>query len=371
MSKILVITGASGFVGSHALKFALRDAYGKYALVIATDIVDPGYIPHPIKGNYIPPLSRSWHDKLHFIKADLTKPNDMVSILRELRQNPYREIVVWHMGAIFSYTASQRLIYEVNVLGTKKLLEALSKCDDIRKRIRRFVFWSGGIVYGNFDDPYVYLPATEEYPTNPTDDYGWSKKRAEDWILFFHKEFGIPITIMRLAAIYGPRSVYGMTKAFEIMARGQLAPLIVGKGDNHVALIHAEDVVRIADFLAFAEEANGEIYNVVDMTPYTVAEVTTFIGENLDNKPFQRFRLPIRVFKTFLAMTERAAKRTRSEPLVDLELGKFMLTDNWMSNEKLMNLAKHYGRGDDLFKDPDSLKGLEQTIEWYRKEGWL
>ncbi|MDA2922786.1 NAD(P)-dependent oxidoreductase [Patescibacteria group bacterium AH-259-L07] len=359
MSKTLVITGASGFVGSHALDFALTNELSSYSYVIATDIRELGYVPE-------------YKDKhFTFLKADLTKMNDIDKIMNKIRARKSDEIVVWHMGAIFKYDIPRYILDNVNVFGTKQLLEALSRFDDILKRMRRFVFWSGGIVYGDFNDFHIPLPATETYPAHPTDNYGWSKKDAERLILFFHEQLGVPVTIMRLAAIYGPRSQYGMANALEIVAKGRLAPFIVGKGTNHVALIHAEDVVRTADFLASVDEANGEIYNVVDMTPYTVADVSTFIGKKLDNKPFQKFKLPRLVFKTFMRMTESAAKRTKSEPLVDLEMGKFMLADNWMSNEKLLELAEKYDRRHNLFKYPDSLEGLKQTIEWYRNKGLL
>ncbi|MDA2936518.1 NAD(P)-dependent oxidoreductase [Patescibacteria group bacterium AH-259-L05] len=359
MSKTLVITGASGFVGSHALDFALTNELSSYGYVIATDIRELGYVPE-------------YKDKhFTFVKADFTNADDMTAILRELRQKPYSEIVVWHMGAIFNYTIPRRLIYDVNVLGTEHLLEALTTFDDIRQRIRRFVFWSGGVLYGDFNDPHVSLPATEEYPVNPTNDYGWSKKEGEDRVLFFHKKFGIPVTIMRLAAIYGPRSRYGMAVAYSLMAKGQLVPFIIGDGTNHGALIHAEDVVRVADFLASVDEANGQIYNVVDKTPYTSAELTTFLGRELNNEPFQRLRLPLWIFKLFIKTIDRTAQRVNGEPLVDMELAHMTLADNWMSNKKLIDLAKRHGRENDLLKYPDSLEGLKQTLDWYRKEGWL
>lgn len=372
MSKILVITGAAGFVGSHALKFAFQDLYDKYELVIATDVVDLSYDPNPTRDSHIPVSSRSTRHKLHFVKADLRNPNDMTAILRELRQKPHSDIVIWHMGAVFNYTAPRRLIYDVNVLGTKHLLEALTENTDIVRRIARFVFWSGGVVYGDFNDPQVPLPATEEYPVNPTNNYGWSKKEGEDWVLFFHKNFGVPVTIMRLAAIYGPGARYGMANAYSLMAKGQLPPFIIGDGTNHGALIHAEDVVRVADFLASVEEANGEIYNVVDMTPYTTAELSIFLGKELKNEPFHRFGLPMWVFNIFMKGINGAAKRLQGKPVIDLELANLILADNWMSNEKLLDLAKQHNRPyNGLFKYPDSLEGLRQTIAWYRKEGCL
>ena len=287
MPHALLITGASGFVGSHAVKYALNNFF--YDNIIATDLR---------KGNGASLYSND--TEFQFLQPDFTSPDGLAKIRSAMENLRDYKFVIWHIGGLFNYSASASLLYKVNVIGTRNLMTMLqeSKFD-----IQRFIFWSGGVVYGDFNHPDGKLPASEEYPIKPQDDYGWSKKSAEDWILFYNRTFHLPTTIMRLGAIYGPNSRYGMACAILLNASGQLAPLLVGDKENMAGLIHAEDVVRVADFLSWAEEANGEIYNVVDNSR-SVSEVAKFIGEQVHNKPFGGFRLPAWVLKTLIKLAD-------------------------------------------------------------------
>jgi len=360
MPNLLLITGAAGFVGSHAVKFALKNS--NYDVVLATDIRELD-----LRGiESIAPKDKVFG----FIKADLTKPEQLEEIIKYLKNFSDHKIVVWHIGGCFNYQAPKELLYRVNVLGTKALLEKLWKFEQ-RSRLQRFVFWSGGVVYGTFSHPKGTLPADENYPVDPQNEYGWSKKMAEDWVLYFDRQLSLPATILRLGAIYGPNSVYGMASALFLNASGQLAPLLVGDPNNKVALIHVEDVVRVADFLAWAPEASGEIYNVTDDNDYTMKEISFFMGKKLNNTPFASFALPAWVFRTLIKFVNLRIKKLGGTPIIDPELGNMVLLNSWMSNEKLMALTRKYGREHNLLKYPDSLFGLTDTIESYKKEGKL
>ena len=367
MPNLLLITGAAGFVGRYAVEFALKES--QYDFILATDLRAPDY-----------QIRIVGQKKFAFIKADLTKPEDVAKIRDWLRAFPDCKITVWHIGGCFNYSASRELLYRVNVLGTKALLEMLlslgieffkSSDETLTSRIQRFVFWSGGVVYGDFNHPDGVLPANENYPVNPQNDYGWSKKEAEDWVLHFHKTFGLSVTIMRLAAIYGPNSRYGMGSALVLNARGHLAPIIAGNRHNKTALVHVEDVIRVASFLSRVPEADGEVYNVVDYTAYSLKTISGFIGEKLNNKPFSGFSLPAWVFKFLIKLIILRAKQLGGKPIIDPELGNMVLLNSHMSNQKLRKLARNYYLDDSLFQFPDSLIGLAKTIEWYGKEGWL
>ena len=353
--NILLITGASGFVGRHAVQFGLADS--KYAMVLASDAVDLPYIVDPAGKAFC------------FFKADLTKPED----LAELRNEFYRlwgySLTVWHIGGCFNYSASYDLLYRVNVLGTRNLMEML--CSLGVGHIRRFVFWSGGVLYGKFDHPQGKLPADEQYPVNPQNGYGWSKKEAEDWIMFFHRKEGLPTTIMRLPAIYGPGASYGLATAFFLNARGVLPPILIGNPHNKTPLIHVEDVIRVADFLSGVPESNGEIYNVTDYYgSYPVEKVAKLIGEQLNNG-YGNFSLPAWILKVFIALVQLRAKQLSGQPLIDPELGHMSVLNAWMSNAKLLSLLSQYGFSESFFKYPDGLKGIIEVIQWYKKEGKL
>ncbi|MDP3999227.1 MAG: NAD(P)-dependent oxidoreductase [bacterium] len=352
--SLLLITGASGFVGSHAVRFALEGF--NYDAVVCTDVQTSDQYGYWT-------ARKLWR----YVQADLTKPEDLENLRKVLEEFPEHQITVWHIGGCFNYAAPRELLYRVNVLGTKNLAEMLLKIG--AAKIQRLIFWSGGVVYGNFDSLDASLPADENYPVNPQNDYGWSKKEAEDWLLFFNRQFALPVTIMRLAAIYGPNARYGMGVALWLNDQGLLAPMLAGNAKkNHVALIHVEDVVRVADFLSEAKESNGEIYNVVDDIPYTVKQASEFIGERLNNKPFSSFSLPGWVLRTLIKLVQKRAKQLGGKPSIDPELGNMVLLDAWMSNKKLRDLGMRHGHIPGLLKYWDSLRGLADTIERYKKE---
>lgn len=354
MKNCLLITGASGFVGSHAVDYALNNS--RFDLIVATDVRDMDY---RYKGGD--------ELRLNFIKADLTKKEDVGLLIKAMKKltGYCATWTVWHIGGCFNYSAPRDVLYRVNVLGTKLLLEALN---DSNLAIRRFVFWSGAVIYGDLDRHPEKLPATEDFPVLPKDNYGWSKREAEEWVMFFHRKFQLPATIMRLAAIYGPRSRYGMANAFYLQGRGQLAPVLVGNPFFKVALIHAEDVIRVADFLGRAPESNGEIYNVADKGDYTLGEMSLFVGKLLNNKPFASFSLPGGVLKLLIKLVQKIARRVGGTPVIDPELGNMVLSNWSISNEKLKNLAQKHNCWFSLLKYPDTLDGLRESIEWYKKE---
>lgn len=359
--QLLLVTGAAGFVGQYALRFALRPD-SPYDAVIATDIsyvvtFDTGAI-----------LEREWmRGRYHFVESNLTRREEVAHLIKATidvaLKRGCNEIIIWHIGGLFRYDAPFSALYDVNVLGTENLLMELHR---IISRLKRFVFWSGGVVYGDFNHPRGVLPAAEDYPVCPNNDYGWSKKIAEDRLRFFSRTFGFPVTIMRLAAIYGPDSNYGMANAFELNYLGKLAPLLVGKKTNRPALIHAEDVIRVADFLSHAPEAIGETYNVVDDSHYTMDEVNFAIGRAMDNAPFRHFHLPAWVLRRLIRKVKRAAQELGVKPIIDPGLGDMVLPNSFMSNYKLRELAKRHGR-DDLLLYGDSLAGLTVTLPWYKE----
>ncbi len=357
--NLLLITGAAGFVGSRAVRYALKEG-SPYGVVVATDITRPYEWPQVPEGK-----------TYSFVPADLTaakKVAELVSTIADYRYHNYR-VFVWHIGGLFNYSASAADLFKVNVQGTENLLFALTETFKLSQLLKRFVFWSGGVVYGDFNVPYVDLPATENYPVAPNNFYGWSKKLAEERILFFRKAFGLPVTIMRMAAIYGPGSNYGMANAFELQLSGQLSPLLVGNGKGRPALIHVDDVVRIADFLGNAPDAcqgkDGDvIYNVVDDSKYTMDQVSIFLGEHLFNTPFRGFHLPKWVLRRLIRRVEQCAKRLNGKPIIDPGLGEMILLNSHMSNGKLRKLLSYYNRKD-VLQYADSLLGFEATLPWY------
>ncbi len=364
MSKeYILITGASGFVGSQAVDYFLNKPDME---IIATDINYPLYS-----------LLKKWvgFKNFKFIQLDLRDRSQMTKLLEEYleekliklppeyspeecAENSKCRLTVLHIGGIFDYLVPEKLLFDVNVGGTQNLFEALKP---VANKINRVVIWGAGAVYGNFD---FELPATERSPINPQNAYSRSKLEQERMALNLGKYLNIPVTVMRLGAIYGPRSRYGMGACIKLYADGQLSCFIFGSGKNRVALVHVLDTVRAAWFLSKTKEAICNIYNVVDDFSYTMMEMATFLGRELNSPVYKHFHLPKSVFNLVIKNFDRAIKNLKVKPAIDPESANLLKLDVYISNAKLRGLGFE-------FRYTNSFDGLKETIEWYRREEWI
>lgn len=358
---LLVLDGAAGFMGSHGLRFGSAH----YPAVIATDI-RPLYDVRDA-------------NNLTFVQADIGSLESVRKIKARiadyLSRHPDHSFVYWHLGGVFNYTAPEEVLDRVNRLGTKNVIEECVL--PFKERVRSFIQWSGITVHGDFDIP---LPVTEKSEVKPVNIYGWSKLRAEQVVMDYARRENLPAVIMRLGGVYGPGGPpgerYGMAILIKLFAEGRINNILTsGSEKRRVALVHVEDVIRAADFLGNCPEAIGETFVIVDDTPYTSEEISRFLGEELDNPLIPFVRLPHKIFRFLLETIEKDAKRYNAKPEVDAGMGEMTLVSTFSSNKKFMDLAHKYGRGRNS-KNPvmiykDSFDGLRQTIEAYRREGWI
>jgi nucleoside-diphosphate-sugar epimerase len=277
------------------------------------------------------------------------------------------------MAGLFNYAAKETALVEVNKRGTENVVSFLSI--PLQKNLRSFIYWSGLTVFGKFD---FSLPTTEDSPRRPDNPYGWSKLHAEEFLLRAYQEKNLPVTIMELSSVYGPggpiRERYGMALLIKLLHEGRMPNIPIGKAGKRAALIHAEDVIRVAHFLSGVEEARGERYIVTDDTPYTTEELSQFLGELLENPFISFIRLPEKVFD-FLVQSSEEARKYGAKPEIDAGLAQMIKLNPHASNAKLMDLARRHGRGrnspNPLLKYPNSFDGLRQTVAEFKKEGWL
>ncbi len=344
--RTAVVTGVSGFVGWH----------------MAKELLDSGFIVNGLDINE-PAGSLLKSERFSFKQVDLTKPKTINN--RECVDLVRKANMVFHIAGLFDYEASLDRLFEVNVLGTRNLLDLIM---DVGEIVPSVIVWGAGGVFGDFThlpkDNGQTVPATEDMPVRTNNPYLLSKWYTELEALRFYQRFELPVSVIRPSAIYGPRSQYGMAKAILLIGQGVLPPFIVGSGCNFGALVHVDDIVGAARFLAEIPKAAGQVYHVSDDGLYTVGQMTKHMAKEL-GVPFVPFlKLPKPLAWWLIGQTAERAKQMGVRSVVDYEFVNLVTMNSRLSNKKLKSLGY-------VFEYSDTLVGLSQTIAWYKKVGWV
>lgn len=262
MGKALV-TGAAGFIGSHLVERLLaegRDVVGIDPVPAAVYPRGPENLRHALED----PAFRLVQEDI--LEADLAPLLDGATEVYHLAARPG---VRKSWGAAFhDYTRN-------NVDATQRLLEAARS----HGALERFVLASTSSVYGEGTGP-----LRESGPTRPVSPYGITKLAAEHLARLYHRQFGVPVVIVRYFSVYGPRQRPDM--AFRIFIDQALhgRPVTVfGNGILKRDFTFVDDVVE-ATWLAARRGQPGETYNVGGGSSISVMEAVSVLAALLGRR---------------------------------------------------------------------------------------
>ncbi|MDI6690821.1 MAG: GDP-mannose 4,6-dehydratase [Candidatus Bathyarchaeota archaeon] len=248
----VLITGGSGFIGSHLVDYCLNLEYETVVL----DNFFSGQIKN-IKQNIS-------DKKFRLIKGDVRNPKDVEKALENID-------AIFHLAAIVNIPLSienPTLVNEVNVQGTINLLEA-----SVKKDIKCFVYASTCAVYGEAK----YLPIDEEHPADPLSPYGASKLAAEHYCKVFHKIYGLHTICLRFFNIYGPRQPSGpsggvITTFIESIKRNRPI-LIYGDGNQTRDFLYIKDAIEACILALTCRDCSGKTFNIGTGTKTSINEL--------------------------------------------------------------------------------------------------
>ncbi len=207
MIKRILITGGTGFLGVHLARKLLKDGY----TVTLFDIA--------------PLDAKDLIGKVTVIKGDI---RDKKAVEKATKNQDY----VIHTAAALPIQQSKKLIFSINVDGTKNVLDA-----SLKSKVKRLVFISSTAVYG----VPKHLPETENSPLDPIGYYGQSKIAGENLCKEYMKK-GLSINIIRPKTFLGPERLGVFQLWFEAIYTGKKV-LILGNGKNLYQLLAVSDVV--------------------------------------------------------------------------------------------------------------------------------
>jgi len=230
--KKTLVTGGAGFIGSHLCE-KLLDFTPNLTIY---DNLSSG------KMENLTDLS-----KANFVKGDILD-------LKKLYRVEKAELI-FHLAAqvVVPYSMENPVEdFETNARGTLNILEKARKDD------AKLVFASSAAVYGNF----AKLPTPEDYGFNPYSCYGLSKVVGEEYCNMYVNQYGLDITILRFANVFGPRC-HGVISDFLDKIRKNPKKLeIIGTGLQSRDFVHVFDVVDALILSATSRNAVGQTFNI-------------------------------------------------------------------------------------------------------------
>lgn len=323
--KRFLVTGASGFVGTHMVKLLVDRGYD----VTACDL-------EGTDGGKYEPLG------VKFAPVDITHKPTLYGVMDGID-------VVMHVAAIFDYTTPWNTLRRVNVKGTRNVCEAAAE-----QNVNKLVYFSSCDIYG---DP-ATIPANEKCKIQPNHNYGESKFLGEREAFKVGVTRGLPVTVLRPTALYGPGGTYGAILLVNMLYH-RILPGIPGGGNNRVHLVHVKDVVNAALFLAEHPETAGQEYNLADDTPVELRRLLRHAARAF-RVPMPRIPIPRFAAEASIPLVELIAKISNTIPMYNRDMLNIFYGDRAFNASKIKTLGYKL-----LY--PDFFEGFEEVLEWYKE----
>src|SRR6185295_14112432 len=279
-SKKVLVTGASGFVGSHLVDQLIERGNSVRCLVRKSSKLR--YLSDP---------------KIEIAYGGLDESTDWDAALADVD-------TIYHVAGT-TFARRPQDYFTVNHNGTEAILaEALKRRDQIKK----FVHISSLAAVGPGPDG---KPVNEDTRPSPITPYGRSKLRGEEAV--HAVEDLLPITIVRPPAVYGPRD-YGIFEFFKAV-KGGMFPMI-GRNDKRVSLVHVRDLADGIILAGESERSVGRTYFISSEDDYSMRAVADLIAA-LMRRRLRSFAIPKSVAYGVALAAEAAAVLMRRPPVIN------------------------------------------------------
>ncbi|MEY4926616.1 MAG: hypothetical protein RI894_1052 [Bacteroidota bacterium] len=326
-NKLVIVTGANGFVGSHLVDRLLQRGYSVRCIVR--------------KSSNLQWLTGKSVD---FVYAGLDD-------VRTLQTAFAQAELIFHIAGVVKSSNYDGFIAG-NVTTTQCVLQAASSTNTLK----HLIITSSLAAHG--PNP-IGKPSEEASSPQPISEYGRSKHAQEQLVASYNDR--LPVTIIRPPAVYGERDTEVLL-FFKTVQKGVFPSMIK---EQTLSMVHVSDLVTGMIQAAESEKAIGQTYFLSSQpAEYSQSFVAKTIAKGL-NKRFIHLRLPYFIIYLAAAVSEFLAFFTKKTPALNLKKLDELKQDSWACSS-----AK--ATADFGYQPQISLeKGVAQTIEWYQKQGWL
>ena len=316
--KRILITGASGFIGSFLCEESLKRGFSTWAALRATS-------------------SRRWLQKpdLQFITLDLT---NRTALRQQLKGCGVRFDVVIHAAGATKCLKAEEFDFH-NYQCTRNLVEALMEADLMPHQL-------------------IYLSSlSATYGST----YGNSKLKAEQWLHDTLDASNTGLVVFRPTGVYGPRE-----KDYFMMAQSiaRHVDFSVGFEPQILTFVYVKDLVGA--IMAAVERGVSEgTYNVTDGGEYASRTFSDLIQQELGVKHVLHITAPLWLLKVISVISEEWGKLTGKPSTLNRDKYKMMAQRDWRCDIRPMIEVLGY---QPQWQLP---RGVKETIAWYKKENWI
>ncbi len=351
MTKRILVTGASGFIGSFIASEGLKQGYEVWAGMRSTS--SKRYLQD---------------DGLRFAELDLAQPavlRRQLATLKEAMDGHGWDYVVHAAGATKS--RDREGFFRTNKQGTINLVEAL-----IAEGMtpERFVFISSLSVYGAVreqpvrkatkDNPWIYSPILTTDTPQPNTAYGESKLEAERYLATLK---GFPYVILRPSGVYGPRE-----KDYFMMAQciKQHTDFAVGYKPQEITFVYVADVVQaVYKACKAGDEVIGKGYFLTDGEVYNSRRFSDLLQKEMGDPWVLHIKAPLWFLRMVCAVNGTVARWMHKLTTLNQDKYNILSQRNWQCDIETTRR--------DLGYEPKVKleEGVKETVAWYKREGWL
>ncbi|MFA6470092.1 MAG: NAD-dependent epimerase/dehydratase family protein [Bacteroidota bacterium] len=325
---IAFVTGGTGFIGSHLIDRLLSKGYHVRALV-----------RNPKKLGFLSGLP------IDIIEGDLFSN---AALEKGIAEADY----VYHVAGLVAANSKEEF-FRGNRDATRNIIEITAR---VNPRVKKFIHISSQTAVGPGTG---MTPVNESTPPHPLTTYGKSKLASEHEVLKFKD--AIPVTILRVSAVYGPRD----TATFDYFKSAYMGlELLVGFHDSYVSLVHSTDLIKGIMLAGEKEEANGQIYFLGSEHYYTWNEIG-YVTKSVLNKKLLRIRVPKPLVFVIAGISGFFSTFKAKPSVLNFEKAYDLIQDNWCCDISKAKNELGYTQEVTL------TEGVQETIAWYLEHQWM